>query len=130
MLALIESISAELVHLFFVSVLVAFSVLVGQSLYEYANKIDRRVEKKIKDRKHPDIKYVLYDIFWAPLTLVVVLILIRIGLGVLPPGSISQSLTALMDTLLFFTMIWFAVRIIKEVFQLADTDLIDRRTKA
>lgn len=121
MLTPVGLLPSELAQLLFMSVLVAFSVLVGQSLYEYANKYDKRVERKIKNRKHPDIRYVLYDILWPPSTLLVVFVLLRIGLEALPPGSVSNTLTILMDILLFLAFLWFAIRTVKTVMALADT---------
>jgi hypothetical protein len=113
---------SELLQLFFVGILVAFAVLVGQALFEHANRIARRVEKQIEGRKHPDITYVLYDILWAPFTVLVVFLLIRAGMLVVPDGSVTAALTTLLDTLLVTTLLWFAIRIIRSVIQLADKE--------
>lgn len=126
----IDILPSELAQLLFVSALVAFSVLVGQSLFEYAHRIDRRIKSKITDREHPDIKYVLYDILWAPFVLLAVFILMRTGILFLPSGDVAATLATLLDTVLIATLVWFAIRIIKEVVLLADKDTITGSTEA
>lgn len=131
MLDLSAFLPTALVHIFYTGVLVAFAALVGQSLYEYARQYDHQVEEKIKNREHPDIRYVLYDIFWVPATLLAVLVIIRIGAAViLPKGRITGMLTTSVDVLLVVTLLWFAVRTVKEVFELSDKSALEGSSEA
>lgn len=113
--------SSQLSQLVFVAVLVIISVAVGQIAYRHASRVHTSIKDTIADRKQPRLRYILYEIFWAPGTLFIVLGLIRIGMLPLPTGSVAYSLTTVVDILLILTLFWLSIRIIQQVFQIAET---------
>lgn len=127
---LITLLPSDAIHLLFMGVLVAFAVLVGQALFEYGRRFDDRVAKKATERKHPDIRYVLYHIFWAPLTLLTVFGIMRVGLIALPQGSVASTLSALLGVILITTIVWGAVRTITAVVTTAEKDTESTKTEA
>jgi polyferredoxin len=120
----------DAVQILFTGVLAAFAVLVGQALFEYGRRFDDRVAEQVTERKHPDIRYVLYHIFWAPIALLTAFGIMRVGLFTMPPGSVASTLSMLLDIILVATIAWGAVRTIRAVATMAGKHSENTTTEA
>lgn len=114
--------STEFLQLVLVGAVILVSWVIGRIIYRYALKIHAVVDARVKRQQRPLLRDVLFEIFWAPLILSGVILVIRGSLELMPVTPFVRLTATILDAVLLLTVLWFALRVVQEIIEVEQTD--------
>lgn len=100
----------------------AVALVVGRFIYIRAHERHEEIAERIANRKRPQLRSVLYEIFWLPLILLGGIGFVRLGVMPLPSTVVADGAMFVLDKLVIFVFVLVSINVIREVVRSAGSE--------